>query len=83
MEENDIILILVERIDSRKGEKISLSDLRREEHDLRVRYEGERRSEYLWRDIFPDQMLEALNAYGEGVERFVCPSNHRQLGGIL
>ena len=75
---DELKFILVERINLKEGENVGLSDLRREEHDLRIRY-GEEWGEYLWRDIFPDQMLEALCAYGEGVERFVCPSN-RQLG---
>ena len=81
----ELKVILVERIDLSEGEEISLSDLEMEEYNLRVKYEGEK-GEYLWsgRGLFPDEIPGVLSPYGNNIENiFVCPSNSRQLGGIL
>ena len=81
MEGDESRITLVKKINSEDGKRIELSDLEMEEYDLRVKYEGER-GEYLWRGLFSDQISEVLDAYGNGIERFVCLSGNRQLGGI-
>lgn len=81
--DNELKFILVKRINSEEGENVALSDLRTEEYDLRVPYKG-KEGYYLWRELFPDQMPDALSSYIDNIEKiFVCPSNRRRLGGIL